>query len=105
MTLHFKNYTKKIGTKEIRGSTYNWYKWRVFVDEDDDILQNIDYVEYQLHHTFVAPNRRVGKERRPSKFYLEGEGYGSFNINIIVGYEDGKIEEYQHFLDVSEKWP
>lgn len=105
MTIHFNNYAKKVGTKKIRGSDYNWFKWHVFVDEPDNVLKNIDYVEYQLHPTFPGPIRNVGGERRSSKFYLETEGYGGFTMNIIVRFIDGTEEEDKYFLDLTKKWP
>lgn len=103
MNISFDNYAKKIDSREIRGATYDWYKWRVFVNAPDDVLDNIEYVEYLLHPTFPRPNRRINY--RPSKFALELEGWGSFGMSITIRFKDGTEKEYSYYLDLSKPWP
>ncbi len=105
MTVNFDHYVIKFKSKEIRGTDYDWYKFRIFVNEPNNILQNIDYVEYQLHPTFPAPNRRVSGERRLSKFYLEFEGFAGFDMNIIVRLKDGHDEDYSYTISLDKQWP
>lgn len=105
MKINFNQYVIKIGSKKIRGVYYNWYKFRIFVNEPNNILQNIDFVEYQLHPTFSNPNRRVSGERRLSKFYLEFEGFAGFDMNIIVRLKDGHDEEYSYTISLDKQWP
>jgi len=102
MNISFDNYAKKIGSREIRGKTYDWYKWRVFVVAHDDVLNDIEYVEYLLHPTFPRPNRRTNI--KANKFKLELEGWGSFNINITVRFKNGTEKEYNYFLDLTKPW-
>src|SRR5574341_547764 len=99
MKLSFNNYAKKIGSREVRGTSYDWYKWRVFVDAPDDILDKIEYIDYLLHPTFPLPNRRV--KHKQSKFALELEGWGSFSIAITVVFKDSIVEKYDYYLDLS----
>lgn len=105
MTVNFNHYVIKIGSKKIRGVDYQWYKFRIFVNGPNNISQNIDYVEYQLHPTFPGPNRRVGGERRLSKFHLEFEGFAGFDMNIIVRLKDGHDEEYSYTISLDKQWP
>lgn len=36
MSIRFDNYAKKIESKKIKGLSYDWYRWRVFVDAPDE---------------------------------------------------------------------
>lgn len=95
----FSNYAEKV---EERGR-YDWYNWKVFVDEEDEILDKIDYVEYLLHQTF--PNRRRVIKDRESKFALESSGWGQFYIVITIGFKDGNKTEQRYFLSFDKSWP
>ena len=97
--VRFNNYAENV---EKRGR-YDWYKWKVFVDEEDEILDKIDYVEYLLHQTF--PNRRRVINDRKSKFALAGAGWGQFNIVITIGFKDGNKTEQRYFLSFDKSWP
>lgn len=103
MKISFNNYAKKIGSREIRGVNYGWYRWRIFADAPDDVLDNIEYIDYLLHPTFPLPNRRI--KYRQSKFALELEGWGSFSMHITVVFKDDKVEDYDYFLDLGKPWP
>ena len=79
------------------------YRWQVFVDDKETILDKIDSVTYVLHPTFPNPVREVSD--RKSKFALETTGWGSFDIRIMIRYKDGKEEEEWYSLDLSKGWP
>lgn len=97
------NYAKKIGERGYeRGHGYDWYKWRVFVDEDETTLNEIDYVEYLLHKTFPNP-RRIVKDRE-TKFALESEGWGEFYIFITIFLKNGKTKEQRYWLSFDKQW-
>ena len=98
--IKFNNYAKKIGE---RGYGYDWYKWRVFVDEDETILNKIDYVEYLLHKTFPNPKRIV--KDRETKFALESEGWGKFYIFITIFLKNGEKKEQRYWLSFDKQWP
>ena len=97
MTIHFNNYAKKIGRKE----NSDWYQWKVFVDEEDDVLDQIKNVQYLLHPTFPNPLRLT--DDRASKFALESSGWGSFIMYITVRFKKGNEEETQYFLDLGKE--
>lgn len=102
--IQFNNFARKIGEQEIRkGVILDNYKWRVFIDEPDKVLDKIEYVEYLLHYTFSPPHRRIND--RKSKFALDEEGYGSFVIDIKVKFKNGTEGSYTYFLDLSKQWP
>ena len=97
--VHFNNYAKFIENRY--GSPY--YKWKVFVDEPDSVLDQIDQVEYTLHPTFSPPNRIY--ENREEKFALETFGWGEFTMLISVKFRNGKVEKVPYWLDLKKKWP
>ena len=99
MTIRFDNYAKKAGR---RGSN-DWYQWRIFVNENEAVLDKIDYVSYILHPTFPNPIRIV--RDRESKFALESAGWGSFTMFITIRFKDGTEQEVRYFLDLGKKWP
>lgn len=99
MKIRFNNYAKKVGEK----GDHNWYQWRVFVDEEDKVLNRIEHVQYLLHQTFPNP-LRISDDRK-SKFALESSGWGSFTIYITVRFKDGTETDEEYFLDLKKEWP
>ena len=97
--IRFNNYARKI--REERD--YDYYKWRIFVDEQDDVLDQIAQVRYLLHETFPDP-ARVSRNRE-SKFALESAGWGSFTVFITVKFKDGTEKETEYYLDLDKRWP
>jgi len=97
--VHFNNYAKFIENRY--GSPY--YEWKVFVDEPDSVLDQIDYVEYTLHPTFRPPHQV--RQNRQDKFALETAGWGEFTMLIDVKFRDGRVEKVPYWLDLGKKWP
>jgi len=102
MTISFNNYAKKIGVRNIRESTFDWYQWCIFVDASEEQLNNIEHIIYNLDPSFPRPDRKIGKERRNKKFALKLEGWGSFGVQITVRLKDGSEEEYYYYLDLKK---
>lgn len=99
MTIRFNNYAKPDKKK----GKLDYFRWKVFVDEDEQTLDEIGSVEYLLHPTFPKPHQvRANKE---SKFALETSGWGGFYIWITVTFKDGRKENYKYLLDLSKSWP
>ena len=99
MAIRFNNYAKKVG----RRGEYNWFKWRLFVDEDDDVLDTIDSVRYVPHPTFPNPSRTT--KQQETKFAVNSSGWGSFSVFIDVRFKDGTEYETRYYLDLSKPWP
>ncbi len=99
MEFKFDNYSKYI---ESRGE-YNWFKWKVFMDEPAETLDKVKNVEYRLHKTFPNPIRTV--EERDSQFALKGVGWGEFTIFITIYLEDGTEANTEYYLDLGKPWP
>jgi hypothetical protein len=97
------NYSQKIGSKNLQGEDYPWFKWKIFVDEPPEVLDTIAFVDYFLHPTFVNPRRRI--DNRFSQFALESEGWGEFVINGKVKLRDGTYEDFEYFLSLSKPYP
>lgn len=99
VTLRIKNYAKEVAGRAGR----RWFKWKVFVDEPEEKLDEIRQVEYVLHPTFPNP-KRVVKERK-SAFALESAGWGNFSMLVSVRFKDGREERTRHLLDLARPWP
>jgi transcription initiation factor IIF auxiliary subunit len=52
----------------------DWYEWIVYVDEPEDILQEIEAVEYLLHRSFPNPLRKSTNSEK--NFALSSSGWG-----------------------------
>jgi peptidoglycan hydrolase-like protein with peptidoglycan-binding domain len=94
----FTNYARHVG----RRGDYDWFQWKVFMDEPDEKLDGVTAVEYRLHETFPDPIRVV--EDRASKFALESAGWGEFWIYITVYLKEGTEAVTQHYLDLRKTW-
>ena len=97
--IRFNNYAKAIDT--VGGRTY--YKWRVFVDEPDQVLNRIAEVQYLLHPTFPQP---LQVRTNPNdKFALEATGWGQFLIQITIKYKNRSTVRTSYNLDLKKGWP
>lgn len=96
--VHFTNIARPVG--ERRGTS--WYEWVVYVDEEAQILDKIEAVEYLLHRTFPEPLRK--STDRSSKFSLKSSGWGEFRILITVFFTDGSRLETSYPLDLGRSW-
>ncbi len=97
--VRFNNYAKLLKKEGDRP----YYSWKVFVDESDSVLQQIDQVEYTLHPTFPQPHQI--REKKEDKFALETAGWGEFTMLIDVKFQDGRVEKVPYRLDLNKKWP
>jgi hypothetical protein len=67
----------------------DYYRWSVEIVAEDDVLDKIDYVQYELHETFAEPIQIV--RARQKHFRLRGEGWGVFPIHITIYFGDGTV--------------
>jgi hypothetical protein len=74
---------------EQAGKNVDYYRWSVEIVADEDILDKIDYVQYELHETFAEPIQIV--RARKTNFRLRGAGWGTFPVKIAVYFQDGTI--------------
>lgn len=74
------------------------YRWSLFVDEPKEVLQSIRSVKYILHRTFPVPVRVV--VNRATRFKLESEGYGPFEVRIIITFRNGQKAGATHYLQL-----
>lgn len=98
--ISFDNWARNVAIKR---QGQDWYKWRVFVSEPNQVIQQIDAVEYLLHHTFPDPLRR--RTNPADKFALESAGWGEFDIYITVFFKNGSRLETSYYLNLSKPWP
>jgi transcription initiation factor IIF auxiliary subunit len=75
----------------------NWWEWSVWV-EPEDRLDEVEYVQYTLHHTFSNPVRRVND--RSSRFKLTTGGWGTFTIYAKIVTKSGREYKLTHELEL-----
>lgn len=85
----------KVSANELYGQD-TAYEWSLELNTSDDILQQIDFVKYILHTTFIQPERNI--RNRKSNFKLEMIGWGTFEVNIEIHFIDGTIAKTSHEL-------
>ncbi len=76
----------------------DWWKWWLWIDAADDMLDEIEHVVYTLHPTFANPVRKTSDRR--SHFKLETEGWGTFVIRAKVVLKDGSEILLKHELSL-----
>ena len=99
MSVKIENYARRVEPRD----DYDWYEWKVFVDEEPDVLNRIKEVIYLLHPTFKNPERVMRNQNEG--FALEGSGWGSFDMTVTIKYIDRKVETQVYFLDLRKTWP
>ena len=95
----FDNYSRHLG---IRGE-YEWYKWKVFMDEPPDVLDKVSSIVYKLHETFANPIRIVND--RKSRFALSSVSWSGFWIHITVYLKDEREILTKYWLDLNRPQP
>jgi len=73
-----------------------WWSWSVWVEGPKSVLDQIKYVEYTLHPTFVEPVQK--KSNRGNKFKLSTSGWGVFPIYAEAVKKDGSVIHLRHQL-------
>lgn len=83
MSYTLTNNSEHAGTK---GGT-DWWRWTAFIEATDDSkLDDIKYVEYQLHSSFKNPIKRI---RKPNDgFALSMKGWGTFLLRARLVFND-----------------
>lgn len=99
MEFKFNNYSRHVRSR----GEYEWFEWKVFMDEPEEKLEKVRSVEYRLHKTFPNPIRIV--EDRNSRFALRSAGWGEFTIFITIYLEDGTEKHTKYDLDLRRPWP
>ena len=75
------------------------YHLGVWVDGSERDLDQIDYVEYELHPTFT--NRLRKSKNRKNNFSVTFWTWGMFDIEVRVHTHSGEAETFTHRLEYS----
>jgi hypothetical protein len=98
--LGFNNYSRF--SREIHGR--DTYAWCVYVEADAELINKIEMVEYTLHPTFRNPVQEITDKQHC--FALQSEGWGTFEIEIRVFFEDGSEQDEVYMLKLeTDDWP
>lgn len=77
----------------------DYWDWTIFVKAQEDVLEQIEYVEYKLHPTFPNPVRIVNQRGSgPYAFPLTTTGWGTFTVKVKIYYMDGTYQRLAHSL-------
>lgn len=85
--------------KVVQSSKYegdDWWKWSVWIDANENELNKIDNVIYNLHFTFNDPVKVV--KTRSNKFKLDSSGWGIFTIYVRINFKDETVIDLEHEL-------
>ena len=89
-------------TSTRREDREGWYDWEIHI-EPENVLPQIDYVQYILHPTFYKPMRKV--EKSEGGFKLKGTGWGEFNVKVQVTLKNGRTITKYHWLHLDGPTP
>ena len=82
-----------------RSIRQGWWSWTVYITADENVLRQVQCVEYTLHPTFQDPVRVIcNRGTGPQAFPLSAFGWGTFMINIRVFLNNGQIQILSHYL-------
>ena len=87
----------KMVDETLYGNDQETFEWSLRINITDQVLDQIDYVRYELHPTFVNPERII--RDRKSHFQLRLVGWGIFEIPITIRFKDGSSLETSHHLE------
>lgn len=99
MKIKFKNFAREIYSK----GEAKRFQWKVFVNEDESVLDTIESITYLLHPTFPDPLRII--KNRESNFALESSGWGEFDIQITIKFKNGEETKQTYPLKLNKEWP
>jgi len=89
MSLKIKNNWNYIGDDR--------WDWEAFIDDNDTgELDDIKFVEYVLHPTFINPIRK--SYDRQNKFMIDTNGWGTFILKAFVFKNDGTKVKLEHLI-------
>ncbi len=92
----------KIGQSSFLSKYKDYYDWAIWIDEEENVLENIESVTYMLHATFPNPVKVI--KDKASKFKLKTSGWGTFMIKIKIDEKGGDEVFQQHFLVLEENY-
>lgn len=78
------------------------YNWSVYLDADDDVMQQIDYVTYTLHPTFPEPVQTIYDPR--NGFKLEATSRWEFQIKVDIHLKEGETISMYYWLHLGDNW-
>jgi transcription initiation factor IIF auxiliary subunit len=81
----------------INGRLYYYQDWTAWVDGPLNLLQRITRVDYYLHPTF-NPRVRSSSGTMYWGFPLSTSGYGEFDMQVVVWFNNGQRQVLQHRL-------
>lgn len=83
MSYSLRNKSEYLGKQ---GDT-DWWRWTAYIDVDNnDTLDDVDYVEYLMHSSFRNPVKRV--RHIEGGFPISAKGWGTFTLKARVVFKN-----------------
>jgi transcription initiation factor IIF auxiliary subunit len=81
-----------------RPKVRGWYRWELYVEAPQEVLQKIKWVDYDLHPSFTP--RTYRSRDREKKFRISSIGWGEFEIGVSIAFMNGETLSTKHYLDL-----
>ncbi|MEP5764368.1 MAG: pYEATS domain-containing protein [Halieaceae bacterium] len=89
----------RIKYKKFSDAGREHYHLGVWLDGEERVLDEINFVEYELHPSFS--NRVRTSKNRKNSFSVTFWTWGMFDIEVRVHYFSGEVETFTHTLEYS----
>ncbi|AIE83766.1 pYEATS domain-containing protein [Fimbriimonas ginsengisoli] len=86
------NLARQVKSDDPRGR----FRWRLFLDESPEFVQSVRSVRYILHDSFALSVRMTTDAS--TDFSLRSEGWGTFEVRMIITFRDGTQVAASHHL-------
>lgn len=94
-----RNIDGKIKYKQFKEKGKKHFHLGVWVDASERELDEIEFVEYELHPTFQKKKR--SSRNRPNNFSITFWTWGMFNINVSIKLHSGEVVSIGYYLEYS----
>lgn len=78
----------------------DYWDWAVWLDGPEELLDEVERVDYRLHPTFPRPNRSSTSAR--NRFRISSYGWGEFLLYATVHFKDGRSVTLEHWLKLRD---
>lgn len=89
----------KIKYKQFKDNGRKHFHLGVWVEASERELDEIEFVEYELHPSFKRKNRN--SRNRPNNFSVTFWTWGMFNIKVSIHLHSGETKNIDYYLEYS----
>jgi hypothetical protein len=78
----------------------DYWDWAVWLDGSEELLKEVERVDYRLHPTFPQSNRSSSSAK--TRFRIRSYGWGEFLLYATVHFKDGRSITLEHWLKLRD---